>query len=173
MSAFTDECRREWKRLGVPDSLAEEMASELEADLDEAAAEGVAPSEILGESDSRRFATDWAAARGLVPDQARPPRRRTWWIVAAAAVVVLLIGGLTTLALVTTGTQRANVTSVAVPRVIGLKESGASALLRATGLRPEIAIVPRGRAGLVVTQNPAAGTHAVRGSVVRLRVSHG
>jgi hypothetical protein len=41
MTAFVEECRREWKRLGVPDLLAEEMATELEADLAEAEADGV------------------------------------------------------------------------------------------------------------------------------------
>ena len=41
MNAYVDECRREWKRLGVPDGLAEEMAAELEADLAEAETDGV------------------------------------------------------------------------------------------------------------------------------------
>jgi hypothetical protein len=173
MSAFVDECRREWKRLGVPDSLAEEMASELEADLDEAAAEGVAAPEILGESDPRRFAETWAAARGLVSDQARPARRRTWLIVAAAAAVVLLIGGLTTLALVTTETQRANATTVPVPMFVGGKESVMIRLLKSTGLRPEIARVSWGRAGYVLAQHPDPGTRVARGSVVWLKVGGG
>jgi hypothetical protein len=50
MTAFVEECRREWKRLGVPDLLAEEMATELEADLAEAEADGVSAAEMLGES---------------------------------------------------------------------------------------------------------------------------
>jgi hypothetical protein len=40
MPAFIEECRYEWKRLGVPDSMAEEMATDLEADLAEAEADG-------------------------------------------------------------------------------------------------------------------------------------
>ena len=33
MSQFVEECRREWKRLGVPDPVANEMAADLAADL--------------------------------------------------------------------------------------------------------------------------------------------
>jgi hypothetical protein len=29
MSDFVEQCRREWRRLGVPDPLAEEMAADL------------------------------------------------------------------------------------------------------------------------------------------------
>ena len=68
MSAFVDECRSEWKRLGVPDLLAEEMATELEADLAEAEADGVSTVEMLGDSDPRRFAAAWASERGLVSE---------------------------------------------------------------------------------------------------------
>ena len=76
MPAFIEECRYEWKRLGVPDSMAEEMATELEADLAEAEADGVSAAEILGESDPRRFAATWARERGLVSEPA-PPKRAT------------------------------------------------------------------------------------------------
>ena len=48
MPAFIEECRYEWKRLGVPDAMADEMAAELEADLAEAEADGVSAAEILG-----------------------------------------------------------------------------------------------------------------------------
>ena len=68
MNAFVEECRREWKRLGVPDGLAEEMAAELESDLAEAEADGVSAAEMLGESDPRRFAANWARERGLVSE---------------------------------------------------------------------------------------------------------
>jgi hypothetical protein len=33
MSEFVEQCRREWRRLGVPDPLAEEMATDLASDL--------------------------------------------------------------------------------------------------------------------------------------------
>jgi hypothetical protein len=62
-------CRREWKRLGVPSSIADEMAAELEADLDEA------PSldEALGTdaADPHGFARRWALERGAVPTARR------------------------------------------------------------------------------------------------------
>jgi hypothetical protein len=40
VNEFVDECRREWKRLGVPDPVADELAGELRADLDEGESEG-------------------------------------------------------------------------------------------------------------------------------------
>ena len=89
MNAFVEECRQEWKRLGVPDLLAEEMANELEADLAEAEADGVSASEILGESDPRRFAATWASERGLVPEQAPKKSRKGLWIGLAVGLVLL------------------------------------------------------------------------------------
>ena len=93
MPAFIEECRYEWKRLGVPDSMAEEMATELEADLAEAEADGVSAAEMLGESDPRRFAANWASERGLVSEPAAPTkRRRTWpWIVVAVVLFLVLL----------------------------------------------------------------------------------
>ena len=75
MSDFVDQCRMEWRRLGVPDSLAEEMATELASDVREAEAEGLSLKEFLGNSafDPRSFAASWAAERGIVPP---PPARK-------------------------------------------------------------------------------------------------
>jgi hypothetical protein len=100
MSDFVEQCRREWKRLGVPDPLAEEMASDLASDLGEAEAEGVSADELLGSSvfDPRSFAASWAAERGIIPD---PPkrgtaRRRPLVLVAftALAAIALLVSAL-------------------------------------------------------------------------------
>jgi hypothetical protein len=77
MSDFVQQCRREWRRLGVPDPLAEEMATDLASDLREAEAEGVSAEELLGSStfDPPSFAAAWAASEGLSPD--RPANRLT------------------------------------------------------------------------------------------------
>ena len=100
MSDFVEQCRREWKRLGVPDPLAEEMAADLAADLSEAEAEGVSAEELLGSSasDPRSFAASWAAERGIVP---APPsrgngRRRPRVLVAftALAATALVVAAL-------------------------------------------------------------------------------
>ena len=74
MSDFVEQCRNEWKRLGVPDPLAEEMAADLASDLREAEAEGVSTEELLGSSafDPRSFAASWASERGIIPV---PPSR--------------------------------------------------------------------------------------------------
>ena len=74
MSDFVDQCRKEWRRLGVPDPLADEMAADLTTDFSEAEAEGVSAEEFLGTSvfDPRSFAASWAAERGIIP---APPSR--------------------------------------------------------------------------------------------------
>ena len=97
MSDFVEECRREWRRLGVPEPVANEMAADLTADLEEAEAEGGSPEDVLGNSafDPRRFAAAWAAARGVTsaPTPYRPPPWRTPIAIALSVVVgVLTIG---------------------------------------------------------------------------------
>jgi hypothetical protein len=71
VNQFIEECRREWKRLRVPDPVVADMAAELTADLDEAAAEGGSPEDVLGSaaSDPRSFAGAWAAERGVASPQ--------------------------------------------------------------------------------------------------------
>ncbi len=95
MSDFVEQCRQEWKRLGVPDPLAEEMAADLASDLREAEAEGVSADELLGSSvfDPRSFAASWAAERGIIPE---PPsrgraRRRPLVLVAFTALAALAL----------------------------------------------------------------------------------
>jgi hypothetical protein len=97
MSDFVEQCRSEWRRLGVPDPLADEMAADLTSDLMEAEGEGVSAEELLGSSvaDPRSFAASWAAERGIIPE---PTRRRTarrrplvllaFTVVAAIALMV-------------------------------------------------------------------------------------
>ena len=100
MSRFVDECGREWKRLGVPEAVANEMAADLAADLAEAEAEGASPEDVLGNAvfDPRSFAASWATARGVVPvPQLRPvaPRRPRWKVpVSGAASFLALLAGL-------------------------------------------------------------------------------
>ena len=100
MSDFVEQCRSEWRRLGVPDPLAEEMAADLASDLREAEAEGVSAEEFLGSSffDPRSFAASWAAERGIIPP---PPsrgnaRRRPLVLVAftALAAIALIVAAL-------------------------------------------------------------------------------
>ena len=94
MSKFVVECRREWKRLGVPDAVANEMAADLEADLSEAEAEGASAEDVLGSAvfDARSFAASWATERGVIGPvpavQRFPPRSR---MVVAFAVPALLV----------------------------------------------------------------------------------
>jgi len=100
MSDFVEQCRLEWRRLGVPDPLAEEMATELAADLREAEADGISAEEFLGGStfDPPSFAATWAAERGIIPAPSREgsPRRRPFVLVAftALAAVTLTVAAL-------------------------------------------------------------------------------
>lgn len=72
MNGFVDECRREWRRLGVADPVAAEMAAELAADLEEAEAEGASAEDVLGGGiDPRAFARTWAGERRVIPSQGR------------------------------------------------------------------------------------------------------
>jgi hypothetical protein len=98
---FIEECRREWKRLGVPDPIANEMAADLTADIEEAEAEGGSAEDVLGDSvfDPRRFAAAWAGERGVtapppldpVVPSALPGRERPRWYRPALALAVVAL----------------------------------------------------------------------------------
>jgi hypothetical protein len=100
MSDFVEQCRREWKRLGVPDPLAEEMTADLASDLREAEADGVSADELLGSSafDPRSFAASWAAERGIIPvPPSRENARRRPLVLAAftsLAAIALIVSAL-------------------------------------------------------------------------------
>jgi hypothetical protein len=83
MANFVEECRREWKRLGVPRHVRSEMAAELEADL----AEGSSLEEVVAgdAADARGFAQTWAAARGVIPKR---PRSRLPAVLAVPALAL-------------------------------------------------------------------------------------
>ena len=180
MTAFVEECRQEWKRLGVPDSLAQEMATELESDLAEAEADGVSAVELLGESDPRRFAATWARERGLVSEPApQARRRRVWpWILVAFVLVIFVLSWLALQTLGTTHssssppvriTPAARFHLVRVPDLVGLKACTAARLARDAGLR--VRHVPQGRCdAVVVVQMPAPGTALRRHGAVTLRL---
>jgi hypothetical protein len=122
MSDFVEQCRQEWKRLGVPDPLADEMAADLATDLREAEADGVSAEEFLGSSafDPRSFAASWAAERGIIPAPAlrSPIRRRPLVLLAftAVAAIALIVAAL----LLVSGQPRVSIvaTRTAHPRFI-------------------------------------------------------
>jgi beta-lactam-binding protein with PASTA domain/predicted Ser/Thr protein kinase len=99
-------------------------------------------------------------------ERRRRRRRGMLWALAA-----LLVAGLVALALVLTQSSQ----TVGVPKVTGQSEQAAGATLRAAGLDP----VPSLRSsvsvpsGLVISQSPAAGSKANKGSHVNIVVSSG
>src|SRR5262245_41350973 len=117
MSDFVEQCRREWRRLGVPDPLADEMAADLTTDLREAEAEGISAEEFLGSSvfDPSSFAASWAGARGIIPIRpGRAPSRRPLVLVAftAVAAFTLVVSAL----LLATGEPKVSVAAIGKPR---------------------------------------------------------
>jgi hypothetical protein len=189
VSAYVEECRREWRRLGVPDLLADEMAADLEADLAEAQTDGVAADEILGESDPRRFAAAWASERGLVSEAApkQKSRKRFWIVLAVGLVLVGFLAGVAgvvafakpRLSRVSRGqpvTVFPPVDATTVPALVGLKACRAERIAHLDGFNffPKI---PRHCNGLhgyvVVSQRPAAGAVVQRHSSIGLQIKRG
>jgi hypothetical protein len=181
MTPYVEECRQEWKRLGVPDLRAEEMATELETDLEEAQADGVSATEILGESDPRRFAATWARERGLVAEPQPPKKKRRLWIWIGATLVLFVLM-MVWLALATLGSSTVSVSrpvqprpvrSVVIPNFVGMKACHARRIAVESRLR--IRPFPQSRCdAIVVAQLPAphtliAGPHAAH-TVVKLRL---
>jgi hypothetical protein len=166
MSALVDECRQEWRRLGVPDLLAEEMATELESDLAEAEADGVSAAEMLGESDPRRFAEAWARERGLVSEPPQKKSHKGLWIGLAVALLLIFIG-LPALAFIGVGSGSVSsvsvlqsprpVHSVVIPNFVGMKACHARRIARESLLR--VRRFPTGRCdAVVIAQRPAPHT---------------
>jgi hypothetical protein len=86
---FVEQCRREWRRLGVSRRVADDMAAELDADLLEAERDGLEADEVVG-VDPRSFAASWAAERGVI--RRRPVRRSRITTAIAAFAPVVVIG---------------------------------------------------------------------------------
>jgi hypothetical protein len=81
----------------VPDSIANEMAADLTADIDEAEAEGASIEDVLGSNafDARSFAASWAGERGVAgPAEPTSGGTTSRWpaLAALAALAVALIG---------------------------------------------------------------------------------
>jgi hypothetical protein len=112
VNEFVEQCRREWKRLHVPDPVANEMAAELEADLEEAQAEGVSPGDLLGggATGARSFAAAWAAERGVASPRERVGNRA----LLLAALVIFAAIAITGAVLVTVASPSTSRAQVAV-----------------------------------------------------------
>jgi hypothetical protein len=118
VNKFVEQCRREWKRLRVPDQVADEMAADLTADLKEAEADGASVEEVLGSgaSDPRSFAASWAAERGVVPPPRAPARLpRTALVLAAIAALTLVTAIGAALVIFASPDASASTTAIRVP----------------------------------------------------------
>lgn len=124
MTEFVEECRREWKRLGVPDPIADEMAAELEADLEEAKADGISAAEVLGDGvfDPRTFASAWAAERGVVqrlpPAAQRFPQKARMVAAIGLFALIAVIGGVLAVVASPSGPTRLAVRTVPGPAAV-------------------------------------------------------
>jgi hypothetical protein len=160
VNEFVEECVREWRRLGVADAAANEMAAELTADLAEAAAEGATTEAVLGTSafEPRAFAGAWATERGVVPPEpqlAPPPQpeppappplapttsetttsettapRRRRWVPALVAVFALVGVAGAGLTLLSSARE----TSVVVSKQVPVNPDGSPVLKPSPGFR--------------------------------------
>jgi hypothetical protein len=120
MSDFVEQCRREWKRLGVPDPLAEEMATDLAADFAEAESEGISAEEFLGNSvfDPSAFAASWAAERGIIPEPPGPKSARRRPLVLTAFTALAAITLIATALLLLTGNPKVSLARTTRPHFL-------------------------------------------------------
>jgi hypothetical protein len=188
VSEFVDACRREWRRLGVPEPAANEMAADLAADLKEAEQDGVTAEEVLGSGafDPRAFAASWASERALVPTRRRDRMREHRLLLTLAGLVVLLAAAGVTAALLVnssrshrsspvdgTTSPRPTRTVLAMPNLIGLGENEAKSAAQAAGL--QVRITTRARTGTatgtVLSQTPTAGATVDPGSTLLIVVA--
>jgi serine/threonine-protein kinase len=102
----------------------------------------------------------------------RPPPPQIWpWLLLLLLVV---LGGLLAAYFLTRDNDHKNgsASAATVPAVVGLKENKAVRRLDDQGLVPQLAFKPsKFPAGTVFAQDPGAGTHVSRGSLVKLSVS--
>ncbi len=119
MSDFVEQCRREWRRLGVPDPLADEMAADLASDLTEAEADGVSAEELLGSSafDPRSFAATWAAERGIIPVQPSGGNARRTPLVLVAFTALASLAVIVTALLLLTGQPAVTLSRTTAPHL--------------------------------------------------------
>jgi len=101
VSEFVEECRREWKRLRVPRTIADEMADDLTADLQEAEADGASVEDVLGNgaNDPRAFAAAWASERGITGRRASDRIRNPPLVALVVLAVALVAAGSAVVAL--------------------------------------------------------------------------
>ena len=148
MNEFIEECRREWRRLGVPDPIANEMAADLTADIEEAESEGGTAEDVVGNGafDPRRFAGQWANARGVTaPPVISPPPRR-WPLLAVGLVCLAVLLALGVAAAVLAGGRQSSAAISSVSRNLGGPRSahvfpGSPLVLQHFELFPGVVIV--------------------------------
>lgn len=139
MSEFVEQCRQEWRRLGVADPLADEMAADLTSDLEEAEADGVTAAEYLSGSDPRAFAVSWATERGVIPAPTggQSSRRRPLALMAFTALAALTV--IVAALLLATGEPKVTLKAIrtAPPHLPGSPvPSGAGRHVQAAGAAP-------------------------------------
>jgi hypothetical protein len=164
---FVEECRREWKRLRVPDPVANEMAADLEADLAEAEAEGASAEEVLGSGafDPHSFAAAWAAERGVIqvppPDGQTRPRRSRSAVATAVFAVIAIIGAVLAIFGSAVATQRVAVASVVPGRqgVLGPPRLGFVVPPGPRSVGPRLVLPPSHEPGVQVFKMAVGGSH--------------
>ncbi len=185
---FVEECQREWDRLGVPPAVADDLTARLEAEI-EAAGDGTVPARIAGHSthDVQAFAGTWArtrpAARPRLQYTGGGSNRLTLRSGVLVLVVLFAIGAVAAVLEFQSPSEqesRSNqdtttaVDLVAVPDLLGLSSSAATAAAQAAGVRigdTSTESRPGTPSGTVLHQSPDVGTKIPRGNTLTLIVA--
>jgi len=95
-------------------------------------------------------------------------------VVGIVIVVGLILVGTHSASSDSTTTETTAPTAVQVPQLVGLPQTDAAALLKSAGLDVSITTVPgNGTAGIILTQDPAAGKSVEPGTKITLTASAG
>jgi PASTA domain len=190
VNEFVEECRREWDRLGLAPAVVDDLAAQLETELEDAGEP--MPARIRGHSaaDPRALAVALARERPLRRprlDYSGAGQRAGLRTGVLVLLVLFAIGGVAAVLEfqspseqesgpvggTTVQTQTA-VDLVTVPDLLGLSTAAATRAAQSAGVRigdTSTAHSPGTASGTVVHENPEAGARIPRGTTLSLVVA--
>ena len=185
MNDFVEQCRREWKRLRVPDAVADEMAADLAADLRDAEADGISAEEVLGSgaADPRAFAASWASERAVIPPPRWTARARGRAVVLAAIAALTVVTAIGAALVIFASPRASEPKAIRVPAIAAARATAAGATIWAAAAsapgpaRPVAVVSPDGRSiarfdrdgrGVLLTQANGSGVDIHRAGSILL-----
>jgi PASTA domain len=114
-----------------------------------------------------------SVAFDVAPPPPKPKKKFPWWILIVVGAVVLLIVIGVVVWLVTKNDSKPATPTFAIPSVVGMQQPQAQAVLGRARFHSAVQTVPvrlREQLGVVVSQDPTAGTLKPTGTTVIIRV---